>query len=189
MTINEFVDRLMIEVQDVRGERLKHAEYFTIATESLKTVEAIYRPLFDVIENTPSSDLSELTISNDTTKKYFYVGRVSVSGSERYVVDYEYAKLNTTTFIPCYGWRADGSGLKVVFNPVVPANRKIQVVAHYVHTTDYFTNPANEIDLPENYVLIALNIAKQYIYAKLAQTSIDLTQLQNLAGQQGQQNQ
>ncbi len=167
MTIREFIDRLMLEVGDVKGEKMKHAEYFIIGTEALKTVEAVYRPLFTVEVQTPSSDTAEITISNTPDKKFFSVGRVSVNGIERYNVDYEYVKLNSSTFLPVYGFKVDGASIKIAFSPVVPAGGQIKAICYYVHSTDYFTNEMNELELPENYVLIALNIAKQYIYAKL----------------------
>lgn len=168
MTIKEFVDRIMLEVGDVKGEKLKTAEYFLIATEALKTVEAVYSPLFDVISQTPPTNVSEITISHDTSnkKKYFKVGRVSVGGSERYLADYDYVKLNSNTFLPTYGYYITGSDVKIAFSPAVQAGLEIKVFLNYVHDTAYFANENSEIELPENYALIALNLAKQYLYTK-----------------------
>jgi len=166
MTIREFIDRLMLEMNDVRGEKIKYSDYFIVATESLKTVEAVYSPLFDLYTDTPASSTQEITITNPTNKKYFKVGRVSVAGQERYQVDYEYAKLSSNAFIPCYGFKADGSGIKIAFSPQVNSGSEIKAFLFYVHDTAYFSNESNEIELPENYVLIALNIAKQYLFTK-----------------------
>lgn len=166
MTIREFVDRLMLELGDVRGEKLKLSEYFIVATEALKTVEAVYAPLFDVYQITAQSNLSELVVQNSGYKKYFKVGRLSETGRERYIVDYEYAKVSSNTFLPVYGAKIDSASVRIALNPPVQQGRDILVVLYYVHDTAYFTNEANEIEMPENYVLIALNIAKQYLYTK-----------------------
>lgn len=166
MKIREFVDRLMLEIGDVRGEKIRASEYFIIATEALKTVEAVYAPLFDVHQTTTQANLNELVIPNPVNKKYFKVGRVSVNGNERYIVDYEYAKISSNTFLPTFGVKVDGVSVRIAFNPSIPPGREIKAVLYYVHDTDYFNNEENELELPENYILIALNLAKQYLYSK-----------------------
>lgn len=170
MTIREFIDRLMLEMDDIRAEKFKYADYFLIGTEALKTVEAVYLPLFEIVQGTASGSTSEITISNTTDKKYIKATRASVGDVERYNVDYEYVKLNSNSFIPCFGYKADGSGLSVAFSPGLSTGNSYKIIVHYVHSTSYFTNESSELELPENYVLVALNIAKQYLYAKLSQT-------------------
>jgi len=171
MTIREFVDRLMLEMGDLRAEKIRYADYFTIATEAIKTVEAVYAPLFEIREGIISPNQSverELVIFNDEQRKinYFKVGRFYLNG-ERYQVDYEYAKLTDNSFLPCYGFKASGYGVNIAFSPGASPGDIYKIILYYTHKTEYFTDPDNDIELSENFVLAALNIAKQYLYAKL----------------------
>ena len=171
MKIGEFIDRLMLEMGDIRGEKIKYADYFTIATEALKTIEAVYTPLFEIKEGTLTSGQvseREISIPNDDTNKrnYFKVGRFSLNG-ERYQVDYEYAKITNNSFLPCYGFRANGNGINIAFSPGANVGDAYKAVVFYVHKTEYFTDPNNELELPENFVLAALGLAKQYLYEKI----------------------